>query len=58
MSERDAFTHLIWDDEMYLDDLIEEIGHMILATAYANNIQYPDNITGNDKHYLSRNFYD
>lgn len=45
MAERDAFTHLIWDDESNLDRLIEEIAGMIMQTTYMNNVIYPPNIT-------------
>ena len=46
MAERDAFTHLIWDNEENLDNLIIEIGTIIMATNYLNNTRYPENITG------------
>ena len=49
MAERDDFTHLIWDDESNLDNLIETIGIMIMASSFRNNIRYPEDITGKNK---------
>lgn len=51
MAERDDFTHLIWDNDENFDNLIMEIGLLIMDTNFRNNIRYPENVTAKDKNY-------
>ena len=57
MAERDDYTHLIWDNESNLDNLIIEIGQLIMATNFNNNVRYPANVTGQDKTRTKNNFH-